>query len=154
MLLCSPDPRAGSAHGKKMYNFEGLLVLCTFSLFWYLTMTFWMGTTRKETGKIKNKGKVMRKMKITWRCPLLPRDIYSFDWEKAFFFSFKLQAWQHRVYCSHCCFCQFSKVGGITTSTGENNTLFHWCTLDLCCEEKKNTKRCGQHLSVKMSKVV
>lgn len=26
-------------------------------------------------------------------------------------------------YCSHCSYCQLSKVGGITTSTGENNTL-------------------------------
>lgn len=44
-------------------------------------------------------------------------------------------------YCSHCSYCQLSKVGGITTSTGENNTLCFIGALWVCAANKNQEMR-------------
>ena len=41
----------------------------------------------------------------------------------------------------HCCGCQFSKVRGITTSDGENNTVLLVITSGLSCEAKEKKKK-------------
>lgn len=41
-------------------------------------------------------------------------------------------------YSSHCSYCQLSKVGGITTSTGENNTLCFIGALWVCAEKPRD----------------
>lgn len=91
---------------------------------------------REVTGK-EIKWKVIRKMKFTWRCTVLPSEICSFDWENGelffFFLTSRLGSIQH---CSYCSYCQLSKVGGITTSTGENNTLCFIGALWVCAVKK------------------
>lgn len=54
-------------------------------------------------------------------------------WAFLFFLTSRLGSIQH---CSYCSYCQLSKVGGITTSTGENNTLCFIGALWVCAVKK------------------
>lgn len=120
-----------------MSNYQRLMLLCTFSLFsyWGLNLFFWKDTARGEKlQEKKSSGKWSGEFPEGVRCfpvryAALTERMVSFS----FFLTSRLGSIQH---CSYCSYCQLSKVGGITTSTGENNTLCFIGALWVCAVKK------------------
>lgn len=116
------------------------MLLCMLSLFSCLGLNLFLWKDTAWGEKLEEK-KTSGKWSERWNPPegvqCFPVRYTALTERMVSFWSSRLGSIQ---YCSHCCYCQFSKVGGITTSTGENNTLCFIAALWVCAAKKKQKK--------------